>query len=83
MALEKLHEMQRPNVDKNTTMFTDSSFERQTRVSSDSLSANGMPSVAQYIRRVFLISDNDIEKRLLIQQFFGAEHIFWEKKILC
>ena len=31
---------------------------------------------------LFLISDNDIEKRLLVQQFFGAEHIFWEKKIL-
>ena len=31
---------------------------------------------------LFLISDNDIEKRILVQQFFGAEHIFWEKKIL-
>jgi ATPase family associated with various cellular activities (AAA) len=31
---------------------------------------------------LFLISDNDFEKRLLVQQFFGAEYIFWEKKIL-
>ncbi len=31
---------------------------------------------------LFLISDNNIEKRLIVQQFFGAEHIFWEKKIL-
>ena len=31
---------------------------------------------------LFLISDNNIEKRLLAQQFFGAEHIFWDKKIL-
>ena len=31
---------------------------------------------------LFLLSDNDIDKRLLVQQVFGAEHLFWEKKIL-
>jgi DNA polymerase III delta prime subunit len=31
---------------------------------------------------LFLVSNNDFEKRLFVQQFFGAEHIFWEKKIL-
>jgi hypothetical protein len=32
---------------------------------------------------LFLLTDNNIERRLQVQQVFGAEHIFWEKKILC
>jgi hypothetical protein len=31
---------------------------------------------------LFLIADDDLERRLQVQQLFGAEHIFWEKKIL-
>jgi AAA+ superfamily predicted ATPase len=31
---------------------------------------------------LFLLAFDDLEKRLEIQQFFGAEHIFWEKKML-
>jgi len=30
---------------------------------------------------LFLLGDDMIEKRLQLQQLFGAEHIFWEKKI--
>jgi AAA+ superfamily predicted ATPase len=31
---------------------------------------------------LFLIADDDLDRRLQVQQLFGAEHIFWEKKIL-
>jgi DNA polymerase III delta prime subunit len=31
---------------------------------------------------LFLIADNDFSRRLQVQQLFGAEHIFWEKKII-
>ena len=31
---------------------------------------------------LFLLAANDLEKRLEVQQLFGAEHIFWEKKML-
>ena len=31
---------------------------------------------------LFLLADDSLDKRLQIQQQFGAEHIFWEKKIL-
>ena len=31
---------------------------------------------------LFLLAFDDLEKRLEIQQLFGAEHLFWEKKIL-
>ncbi|MET0637515.1 MAG: ATP-binding protein [Chitinophagaceae bacterium] len=31
---------------------------------------------------LFLIAGDNLEKRLEVQQYFGAEHLFWEKKIL-
>ena len=31
---------------------------------------------------LFLIAGEDLSKRLQVQQLFGAEHIFWEKKVL-
>ena len=31
---------------------------------------------------IFLIADDELDKRLKVQQLFGAEHLFWEKKIL-
>ncbi|MEO5683319.1 MAG: serine hydrolase [Chitinophagaceae bacterium] len=63
-ALEKLQDLQVPGLDMNTPMFTDSSYSGQRRVYSDSLSENGLPSIAQYIREIFLVSDNDAYNRL-------------------
>lgn len=71
MALEKLNEMHQPGVNKYTTMLTDSSYEKQTVVLKDTLAINGLPSVAQYIRKVFLISDNDAYNRLY--EFVGQQ----------
>ena len=31
---------------------------------------------------LFLLAEGNLEKRLSVQQLFGAEHIFWEKKII-
>src|SRR5690606_31429100 len=31
---------------------------------------------------LFLIAGDNLERRLQVQQLFGAEHIFWEKKII-
>ncbi|MBK9983972.1 MAG: ATP-binding protein [Saprospiraceae bacterium] len=31
---------------------------------------------------LFLLTDDNVDRRLQVQQFFGAEHLFWEKKIL-
>lgn len=71
MALEKLHDMNQPGVNKYTSMLTDSSYEKQTTVLNDTLSVNGLPSVAQYIRKVFLISDNNAYNRLY--EFVGQQ----------
>jgi hypothetical protein len=54
-------------------MFTDSSYEGQSSVTKDSLASDGLPSLAQYIRKIFLISDNDAYNRLY--EFVGQETI--------
>lgn len=80
LALEKLHRMKITGVDKNTPMLTDSAFSRQTTVTEDTSAANGLPSIAHYIKKVFLISDNDAYNRLY--EFLGQQYInetLWKK----
>lgn len=64
VALEKLKALHRKGVNLFSTMLTDSSFNGQTAVHRDTSSANGMPSIAQYVRKIFLVSDNDAYNRL-------------------
>jgi len=73
LALEKLHKINVPGVDKFTTMLTDSGYNGQTTVLYDSSAENNMPSVAQYIRKIFLVSDNDAYNRLY--EFIGQQAI--------
>ena len=80
LALEKLNQLKITGVDRETPMLTDSSFERQTSVITDSTAADGLPSIAQYIRKIFLVSDNDAYNRLY--EFLGQEYInrsLWAK----
>ena len=70
-ALEKLNELKAKGIDKNTAMFTDSTYSGQTAVTKDSTALNGFPSVAQYIRKIFLVSDNDAYNRLY--EFTGQQ----------
>jgi hypothetical protein len=80
LALEKLHQMNIAGVNKNTPMLTDSAFSRQTSVTADTSAANGLPSIAHYIKKVFLISDNDAYNRLY--EFLGQQYInesLWKK----
>lgn len=81
IALEKLNELKIPGVDKYTSMLTDSGFEKQSKVLSDSSSANGLPSIAHYIKKIFLASDNDAYNRLY--EFVGQQTLnkkLWEKR---
>lgn len=70
-ALEKLNELQVKGLNSNTTMLTDSSYSGQIKVYKDSLAENGLPSVAQYIKEIFLVSDNDAYNRLY--EFVGQQ----------
>jgi hypothetical protein len=71
LALEKIHSLEQYGVNKNTSMLTDSGYARQTRVTFDSSSANYLPSVAHYVKKIFLVSDNDAYNRLY--EFTGQQ----------
>jgi len=73
LALQKLNELKIKGLDRNTTMLTGAEGGRQTSVSKDSSAANGKPSIAQYIKKILLVSDNDAFNRLY--EFLGQEYI--------
>jgi beta-lactamase class A len=73
LALEKINQMNIAGLDKNTTMITDAAYDGQTAVYNDPTSADGRPSIAHYIKKIFLVSDNDAFNRLY--EFLGQEHI--------
>lgn len=73
LALEKLNTLKLHGINKFTPMLTDSAYNGQTIVLNDSTSENGLPSIAHYIKKVFLISDNDAYNRLY--EFTGQQTI--------
>lgn len=68
LALEKLNDL---HIDRNTPMFTDSLPGITPAVASDSSAENGLPSVAHYIKKILLVSDNNAFNRLY--EFIGQE----------
>ncbi|RFM27869.1 serine hydrolase [Deminuibacter soli] len=79
-ALEKINSLRNKGIDKYTTMLTDSAYEGQTMVRSDTSAANGLPSVAHYVKKIFLTSDNDAYNRLY--EFDGQQTLnqsLWQK----
>ncbi|MGX5819903.1 serine hydrolase [Chitinophaga lutea] len=77
LALEKLNRL---GIDKSTPMYTDSLAGVNGAVTADTSAADGQPSVAQYIKKIFLVSDNDAFNRLY--EFLGQAEFnrsLWEK----
>ncbi len=73
LALQKLHELNLFGLDKNSTMITEHAFSGQTPVYNDPTSPNGKPSIAQYVKKILMVSDNDAYNRLY--EFLGQEYI--------
>ncbi len=73
LALEKLNRINIANVNKYTTIQFDSSFAGQNTRYADSSSENKLPSIAHFIKKAFLVSDNDAYNRLY--QFTGQQTI--------
>lgn len=63
LALEKLHEL-KGDISSSSTMITMDKEPWETPVYNDPLSADGRPSVEQYVKKIFLVSDNDASNRL-------------------
>lgn len=64
LALEWLAEQNVAGLNADTTMLTDAATDWQTAQASDPTSASGFPSIAQYIKKILLVSDNDGSNRL-------------------
>ncbi len=71
LALEKINDLATEGLTRNTSMLTDAAGESQTAAISDPSSPTGLPSVAHYIRKILLVSDNDAFNRLY--EFLGQQ----------
>ncbi len=73
LALQKLQELKEKVIDRNSTMITEADGPGQTAVYNDPTTPDGRPTVAHYIRKILLVSDNDAYNRLY--EFLGQEYI--------
>lgn len=75
LALQKINELKQKGfaVTMNTAMITETGRGTQTPVYNDATTPDGQPTIAQYIRKIFLVSDNDAFNRLY--EFLGQEYI--------
>ncbi len=81
LSLEKLNNFNVEGLDKYTSLRIESAREGQTSVEYDSSSENNLPSIANYIKKIFLISDNNSFNRLyefLGQRYFNKQ--LWSKR---
>jgi hypothetical protein len=71
LALEKLNTLRAKAVDKFTPVQIDSNYVWQTPNHIDSTAQSGFPSIAHYIKKALLVSENDPYNRLY--QFVGQQ----------
>jgi hypothetical protein len=73
LSLEKLNTINKSGVNKYTPMQFDSSYEKQVALYNDNSAKKSLPSIAHFIRRALLISENDPYNRMY--QFVGQQSI--------
>jgi len=73
LALEKLNTLNKKQIDKYTPVVFDSSYAGQKPLYQEPSSESGLPSIAHFIKRAFLISENDPYNRMY--QFIGQQTI--------
>jgi hypothetical protein len=73
LSLEKLNRIGRSDVTKFTAIQFDSSYAGQFAAFYDSTSESNLPSLSHYIKKAFLVSDNDAYNRMY--QFVGQNEI--------
>ncbi|GAB4026939.1 serine hydrolase [Spirosoma koreense] len=73
LSLEKINSLENPAITKFTAMQFDSAYSKQTKEWTDHTAQTGFPSIAQFIRKAFLVSDNDAYSRMY--EFVGQRDI--------
>ncbi len=80
LALEKLNRLAIRGLDKHTPMRHGAATAPQTPAAQDSTAAAGLASVAHYVKKIFLVSDNEASNRLY--EFLGQAYLnesLWAK----
>ncbi|MBA2328680.1 MAG: serine hydrolase [Flavisolibacter sp.] len=80
LALEKINDLNIKDVHKNTTILFDSSESFHRSLYKDTTVSSGLPTMAHFIKRAFLVSENDPYNRLY--QLLGQEYLnknLWNK----
>lgn len=72
-TLEKLNELNITGLDKKTSLKIGKEYGKQTAITEDLSNENGLPSLANYIKKILLVSDNDAYNRLY--EFVGRQEI--------
>lgn len=72
-ALEEIKKLNGSGVTRTSSMITEAAYSGQTPVYNDPGSSDGRPTVEHYIKKIFLVSDNDAFNRLY--EFVGQEQI--------
>jgi hypothetical protein len=73
LALEKLNDLGVPGLTRDTALRIEAGTPAQTAVERDPSKGDGRPTIAHYIEKVFLVSDNDAFNRPY--EFLGQEDI--------
>jgi hypothetical protein len=75
LALQKINELSAKGIPvyADMIMLTGKSTKMQTKVNEDTTAFKGYPTVAHYIKKIFLVSDNDAFNRLY--EFLGQDYI--------
>ena len=73
LALEKLNELKISRLTRRSSMITESDYSGQTSVLNDPTTIDGRPTIENYIKKIFLVSDNDAFNRLY--EFLGQEYL--------
>ena len=73
LSLEKFNTIGKVGIDKYTPMLFDSTYSGQVKLHHDSSAENHLPSIAHFIKKALLVSDNDAYNRMY--QFIGQKTI--------
>ena len=72
LALIKLEEINKTGLTRETAMITDSAFFCQKKIKSDTTSPSKFPTIENYIKKMFLVSDNYSCAR--VYEFVGYDY---------
>ena len=73
LALQRINELKDKGIDKYTAMITERGTAVQSAVYNDPTTSDGRPTIAHYVKKILMVSDNDAFNRLY--EFLGQGYI--------